>query len=97
GKAAYDPAARFELEVSEVEHRRTAQGRSLMARVYQPLGTGPFPVVLDLHGGGWNMKDRRAEEPFDRVLASAGALVVAVDLTLAPEAPYPASVQDANY
>ena len=96
-KATYDPDAGFELEITEVEYRRTARGRSLVARIYQPLGTGPFPVVLDLHGGGWNFKDRRAEEPFDRALASAGALVVAVDLTLAPEAPYPASVQDANY
>jgi acetyl esterase/lipase len=96
-EATYDPGARFELKVSEVEYRRTARGRSLMARIYQPLGTGPFPVVLDLHGGAWNLKDRRAEEPFDRAIASAGALVVAVDLTLAPEAPYPACVQDANY
>ena len=96
-KVTYDPGAKFEVKVSEVEYRRTAQGRSLMARIYQPLGTGPFPVVLELHGGGWNFKDRLAEEPFDRVLATAGALVVAVDLTLAPEAPYPASVQDANY
>ena len=96
-KASYDPGAKFELKVSEVEYRRTAQGRSLMARIYQPLGARPFPVVLDLHGGAWNFKDRHAEEPFDRALASAGALVVAVDLTLAPEAPYPASVQDANY
>jgi acetyl esterase len=96
-KATYDPGAKFELEVSEVEYRRTTQGRSLMARIYQPVGAGPFPVVLDLHGGAWNFKDRRAEETFDRALASAGALVVAVDLTLAPEAPYPASVQDANY
>jgi acetyl esterase/lipase len=96
-KATYDPGARFELKVTEVEYRRSAHGRSLMARIYQPLGTGPFPVVLDLHGGAWNFKDRHAEEPFDRALASAGALVVAVDLTLAPEAPYPACVQDANY
>jgi acetyl esterase/lipase len=33
----------------------------------------------------------------DRALAASGLLVVAVDLTLAPEAPCPASVQDANY
>jgi acetyl esterase/lipase len=33
----------------------------------------------------------------DRALAASGLLVVAVDLTLAPEAPYPACVQDANY
>src|SRR5262249_26526457 len=35
--------------------------------------------------------------PMDRALAASGLLVVAVDLTLAPEAPYPACVQDANY
>jgi acetyl esterase/lipase len=33
----------------------------------------------------------------DRALAASGLLVVAIDLTLAPEAPYPACVQDANY
>ena len=33
----------------------------------------------------------------DRALAASGVLVVAIDLTLAPEAPYPACVQDANY
>src|SRR4029450_11552977 len=32
-----------------------------------------------------------------RALAASGLLVVAIDLTLAPEAPYPACVQDANY
>jgi acetyl esterase len=93
----YDPAARFELTVTEVEFRRTQGGRTLMARVYQPIGTGPFPTVLDLHGGAWNSKDRRAEEPMDRAVAASGVLVVAIDMTLAPEAPYPACVQDANY
>jgi acetyl esterase/lipase len=94
---AYNPAARFELEVSEVEYRRTPKGRPLMARVYRPQGPGPFPVVLDLHGGAWNRKDRFAEQPMNRAVASSGVLVVAIDLTLAPEAPYPASVQDANF
>ena len=94
---SYDPAAHFELEVSEVEFRRTSAGRTLMARVYQPVGAGPFPTVLDLHGGAWNAKERHAEEPMDRAIASSGVLVVAIDLTLAPEAPYPACVQDANY
>src|SRR5881409_2581972 len=94
---AYDPAARFEIKVSEVEFRRTKAGRMLMARIYQPTGAGPFPTMLDLHGGAWNAKDRRAEEPMDRALAASGVLVVAIDMTLAPEAPYPACVQDANY
>jgi acetyl esterase/lipase len=95
--AAYDPKAKFELKVSEVEFRRNATGRMLMARIYQPQGAGPFPTLLDLHGGAWNNKDRRAEEPMDRAIAASGVLVVAIDMTLAPEAPYPACVQDANY
>jgi acetyl esterase len=97
GGVAYDPAAQFDVTVSEVEFRRTSAGRTLMARVYQPAGPGPFPTVLDLHGGAWNAKNRTAEEPMDRSLASSGVLVVAIDMTLAPEAPYPACVQDANY
>ena len=96
-KTVYDPRAKFDIKVTEVEFRRNAAGRMLMARIYQPVGAGPFPTVLDLHGGAWNGKDRRAEEPMDRSIASSGVLVVAIDLTLAPEAPYPACVQDANY
>ncbi len=94
---AYNPSARFEVEVSEAEFRRNAAGRMLMARIYRPEGDGPFPTVLDLHGGAWNTKDRFAEEPMDRALAASGLLVVAIDMTRAPESPYPADVQDANY
>jgi acetyl esterase/lipase len=94
---AYNPAAKFEIQVFDTEFRRTARGRQLMARIYQPQGKGPFPTVLDLHGGAWNNKDRFANEPMDRAVAASGVLVVAIDMTLAPEAPYPASIQDANY
>ena len=96
-RPVYDPKAKFAVTVREVEFRRNAAGRMLMARLYLPDGAGPFPTVLDLHGGAWNAKDRHAEEPMDRALAASGVLVVAIDLTLAPEAPYPACVQDANY
>src|ERR671910_311572 len=94
--AAYNPANNFEIKISDVEFRR-ASARTLMARIYQPQGDGPFPALLDLHGGAWNNKDRSANAPMDEKLAASGLLVVAIDLTLAPEAPYPASVQDANY
>ena len=96
-KPVYDPEAKFEVTVSEIEMRRNSAGRMLMARIYQPKGGGPFPTVLDLHGGAWNAKDRHAEEPMDHALAASGLLVVAVDMTWASEAPYPACVQDANY
>jgi acetyl esterase/lipase len=95
-KVSYDPTARFEIKVWDTEFRRTPT-RTLMARIYQPNGAGPFPVLLDLHGGAWNNQDRKANAPMDESLCSSGILVVAIDLTLAPDAPYPASVQDANY
>jgi len=95
--ASYDPAAKFGLKISEVQYRRNNAGRQLIARIYEPAGKGPFPTVLDLHGGAWNAKDRKAEEPMDRAIAESGVLVVAIDLTLAAEAPYPACVQDANF
>jgi acetyl esterase/lipase len=93
----YNPAAKHEIKVWDVDFRRAPGGRTLKARIYQPQGAGPFPTLLDLHGGAWNDKDRLANVPMDENLAASGILVVAVDLTLAPEAPYPASVQDANY
>jgi acetyl esterase/lipase len=93
---AYSPSNKFEIKVWDSEFRR-APKRTLMARIYQPQGEDPFPVLLDLHGGAWNNKDRTANEAMDRNLAASGILVVAIDLTRATEAPYPASVQDANY
>src|SRR5437870_12895880 len=94
-KVAYDPSNRFEIRVWDVEFRRDP-ARTLMARIYQPQGGGPFPALLDLHGGAWNNQDRTANAPMDVSLARSGILVVAIDLRRAPEAPYPASVHDAN-
>ena len=92
----YDPSKHYEIKVWDVEFRRDPV-RTLMARIYQPQGNGPFPSLLDLHGGAWNNQDRTANAPMDESLAASGLLVVAIDLRRAPEAPYPASVQDANY
>src|ERR1700756_2341983 len=93
---SYSPSNRVEVKAWDVEFR-SAPTRTLMARIYQPQGAGPFPALLDLHGGAWNNQDRTANAPMDEKLAASGILVVAIDLTLAPEAPYPASVADANY
>ena len=94
--AAYNPSAKYEVKIWDEEFRKTPT-RTLMARIYQPQGPGPFPTLLDLHGGAWNDKDRTAEPRMDEALASSGMLVVAVDLRLAPETPYPGSIQDGNY
>jgi acetyl esterase/lipase len=92
----YDPSKQFEIKTWDVECRRDPV-RTLMARIYQPQADGPFPALLDVHGGAWNGQDRTANAPVDERLAASGILVVAIDLRLAKEAPYPASVADANY
>jgi acetyl esterase len=92
----YDPAKRYEIKVWDVEYRHDPV-RTLMARIYQPQGEGPFPVLLDVHGGAWNDQDRTANAPVDERLGASGILVVAIDVRLAREAPYPGSVTDVNY
>jgi acetyl esterase len=91
----YNPAAQFQVKEWDVEFRR-APKRTLMARIYQPQGPGPFPTLLDVHGGAWHDKDRFANVPMCQAAAKSGILVVAIDMTNSHEAPYPASVQDTN-
>jgi acetyl esterase len=93
---SYDPSMRYEIKVWDLEYRRDPV-RTLMARIYQPQGEGPFPALLDVHGGAWNDQDRTANAPVDERLAASGILVVAIDVRLAREAPYPGSVADVNY
>ncbi len=92
----YNPSDHFEIKAWDVEFRRDPV-RTLMARIYQPQGDGPFPALLDVHGGAWNNGDRMSNKEIDERLAASGILAVAIDLRLAPEAPYPASVADAHY
>ncbi len=94
--AIYDPRRQYELKVFDVEYKES-DGRSWMARIYQPQGAGPFPALLDVHGGAWSGGDRTVGELRASALASSGLLVASIDLRTAPDFPYPSQVQDANY
>jgi acetyl esterase len=73
----------------------TLPGRRLAARVYRPLGSGPRPVVLWLHGGGFIGGDLRDIEYATSGIAAAGnVIVVSLNYRLAPENPYPAGLHD---
>src|SRR2546423_4549954 len=85
----------FEVEVKDVEYQQLA-GQSWLARVYQPKGAGPFPTIVDVHGGAWNNGDRLNDTAIDQALAAQGILTVAIDFRQPPEAGYPASVCDMN-
>jgi acetyl esterase/lipase len=85
----------FEVTVRDVEYQRLA-GKSWLARMYQPKGPGPFPTLMDVHGGAWHNGDRTNNSAIDHALAAQGVLVAAVDFRQPPEAGYPASLCDVN-
>jgi acetyl esterase len=76
----------------------TVQGAAGMipARFYTPAGTGPFPVVVYFHGGGWVIADKQVYDASARGIArQAQAIVVSVDYRQAPENKFPAAWDDA--
>jgi acetyl esterase/lipase len=65
-------------------------------RVYEPAHNRGGTIVY-LHGGGWVVGDVETHDPLTRRVANAtSALVVSVDYRLAPEHPFPASLDDAE-
>ena len=64
-------------------------------RVYRPAGPGPFPLVVNFHGGGWTVGNLdTADWLCSSVAAQAGVVVVSVEYRLAPAHPFPAAVED---
>ena len=89
GKGAPEPTAKVE----DIKIDLTTG--DVKARVYQPEGTGPFPVILYIHGGGWVIADLDTYDATPRALAKAtGALVISTHYRQAPEHPFPAAHED---
>ena len=71
-------------------------GGPLPVRVYTPEGSGPFPVVVYFHGGGWVIANLDTYDASARALADgARAVVMSVAYRQAPEHKFPAAHQDA--
>ena len=83
------------FSAEDVEYQRR-DGKPLLARLYRPHGAGPFPGVIEVHGGAWTANDRLTNAPIHQALAADGAVVMAIDFRMPPEARYPASIQDIN-
>ncbi|HEU4883650.1 MAG TPA: alpha/beta hydrolase [Longimicrobium sp.] len=71
-------------------------GGVIPVRVYTPAGTGPFPVVVYSHGGGWVIGTIDVYDSSARALANAaGAVIVSIEYRKGPENPFPAAHDDA--
>src|SRR6266478_7767069 len=92
--------ARYQIEVRDVEYQR-CDGAPLLARLYRPIGAnnsarGPFPALVEVHGGAWASGDRLNNAPLDEALAKSGIVVLAIDFRMPPQFRYPASIADVN-
>ncbi len=85
-----------EYDVQDVEYLRHGD-KPLLARVFTPRGQGPFPALVECHGGAWCLSDRKTEHLRHEFIASHGIVSIALDFRSGTEAKYPASAQDINY
>src|SRR5438270_532390 len=92
----YDPARHFDVKVEDVEYRRDGD-RAWLAMVYRPQGAGPFPALLEIHGGAWNSGDRTSNPALAEGLAASGIVVASIDFRMGGADPYPSSLVDINY
>jgi acetyl esterase/lipase len=86
----------YEVDVEDVEYLRHGD-TPLLARLFKPRGTGPYPAVVELHGGAWCLGDRLQDTSINEQLARSGILVAALDFRVPPAASYPGSAVDINY
>ncbi len=83
-------------EIFSVVAAETAEGVPL--RVYRPIpgtASNSMAAILFMHGGGFVTGSLDTHDALCRMLAAAsGATVIAVGYRLAPEAPWPAALND---
>lgn len=92
----YHPEHQYDVEVCDVTYRSGPDG-AIPVRIYQPRGDGPFPAVLDVHGGAWNRGNYLDNQRMDHALAASGLVVAAIEFRQAPTYTYPTQVADVNF
>jgi acetyl esterase/lipase len=85
-----------QIDIEEVEYLRHG-GKSFFARIFRPRGSGPFPAVVEAHGGAWCEGNRTNNDTINSAVAKGGVVVAALDFRNPPDATYPGSVADINY
>lgn len=89
------PTETLELVTQDFEYLRHGN-TGLNLRLFRPDGAGPFPLVIELHGGCWTVGDFSAGTDRAAYLARKGLAVAAIDFRHAADG-YPSSLLDINY
>jgi acetyl esterase/lipase len=73
----------------------TVDGIDLKYDIARPVeGNGPFPLIMCIHAGGWQLGDKKSYHDVIRELAARGYVAVTVNYRLASRAPWPAQIDD---
>jgi acetyl esterase/lipase len=96
-----DPLSAFNATMpKDCGARRVASGLAYggdprqVLDLYAPRGTGPHPVIVYYHGGGWSSGHRQGYAFVARALAARGFVVAVPDYRLVPQVHYPEFVRD---
>ncbi len=92
-------AAFMNLDMPQIGafHEAVAIREGVTADVMVPLGEGPHPVLVYLHGGGWICGSPATHRKLGHRFAEAGYLTISVDYRLAPEHPFPTPFEDCEH
>lgn len=72
-----------------------ADNQHLQVNLARPKeGSGPFPAVVCIHGGGFRAGKRESYDKLCQTLAQRGYVAITVTYRLAPAYPFPAAVLD---
>jgi acetyl esterase/lipase len=63
--------------------------------LYLPPGEGPFPLIINIHGGGFKLGDKSmVDQKLGQTLLDNGYAIASLDYRLSGEAIFPAAVLD---
>src|SRR2546428_11317255 len=92
-RMAINTSTTYAIDIADVEYLRHGD-TPLLARLFKPRGSGPFPIMIELHGGAWVRGNRLNGNAANEALTKHGVIVLALDFRVPPVAPYPASLAD---
>jgi acetyl esterase/lipase len=93
-RACYFAAAVYGQQQTLTYLSPRSQAPALTMDVVTPNGSGPFPVVLLLHGGGFERGSPKQMDAIAAQLRKAGLASASVSYRMAPRFQHPAQLQD---
>jgi acetyl esterase len=83
------------FRTQDIEYQNP-DGQPLLATLYRPEGSGPFPAILEVHGGAWTAGDRFNNVSIAESLADDGIVVLSIDFRMPPRGRYLDTMADVN-